>query len=154
MEKNDVLLGVGSLILVLVLVSLLPEGEEPETEKLQEILQPAILNETVIFHGTLPCADCPGIETTLTLSNVPGKTEGTYVLKEQYLNQRTTETTGKWVASVGNKKNPKATILVLTPKDGSSLRNFLKVNAQELIMLDRNRNGIPSKQNLTLVKQP
>lgn len=154
MEKNDVLLGVGSLILVLVLVSLLPQGEEQETEKIQEVQQPAVLNETATFRGTLPCADCPGIETTLTLSNVPGMTEGTYVLKEQYLNQGNTETTGKWVASVGNKKNPKATILVLTPKDSTSLRNFLKVNVQELIMLDGNRNGIPSKQNLTLVKQP
>ncbi|SKB35723.1 Uncharacterized lipoprotein NlpE involved in copper resistance [Parapedobacter luteus] len=32
------------------------------------------------YHGTLPCADCPGIDYTLTL-----KTDNSYLLKTQYL---------------------------------------------------------------------
>lgn len=38
------------------------------------------LGSPVTFAGTLPCADCAGIETTLTL-----RADGVYVLRERYL---------------------------------------------------------------------
>ena len=36
--------------------------------------------ETVTFEGTLPCASCPGIETTMQL-----KTDGTFFSRRSYL---------------------------------------------------------------------
>lgn len=47
------------------------------------------------FRGTLPCADCPGIDTVLSL-----KADGTYALTEDYQgdDMRDSELDGTWTA--------------------------------------------------------
>jgi hypothetical protein len=46
------------------------------------------------FEGTLPCADCPGLHTLITLNS-----DGTFHMEETYLerSEEPTITDGKWV---------------------------------------------------------
>lgn len=52
------------------------------------------------FKGTLPCADCPGIDTTLEL-----KPDGSFLLKEAFLGQAgaPTKVDGTWTVEAGDK---------------------------------------------------
>jgi len=62
------------------------------------------------FVGDLPCADCPGIRTDLTLKRkAPGWAEGTYVLSETYLERGGPRvTTGDWTTLRGDDRALKA----------------------------------------------
>lgn len=53
-----------------------------------------------IFRGTLPCADCPGIETRLQL-----EADGSYTLEETYLERGGPyASTGTWTAEENGKR--------------------------------------------------
>lgn len=153
MRKKDILVGIGSLLSVFICLSIIQKYQNRETFPQEKEVNPIVMEETVTYSGTLPCADCAGIETILRLSNTPGVNEGTFVLQENYLGKGTTETSGTWTTTIGNKKDPKATILVLTLEKELGLRNFLKTKDHQLILLDRERNGIPSKQTPLLTQQ-
>ncbi|WP_242106911.1 copper resistance protein NlpE [Luteimonas aquatica] len=53
-----------------------------------------------VFAGTLPCADCPGIDTRLEL-----KADGTYALRETYLERKAEplKSDGTWTLEAANK---------------------------------------------------
>lgn len=52
------------------------------------------------FSGTLPCADCPGIDTTVTL-----KPDGTYTLREVYQGKADSfDGDGTWTAEENGKR--------------------------------------------------
>lgn len=108
-----------------------------------------------IFQGKLPCADCPGINTVLTLTQ-----EGKYIdighftLKETYLERsvKPLETRGEWTVIKGTAQNDDAVVYELSPEGSKQPRYFLKVDGTEVKMLNRNGNEIDSRENFTLHK--
>jgi copper homeostasis protein (lipoprotein) len=107
------------------------------------------------YRGVFPCADCPGIDTTLSLlANSPNDLAHTrYVLKSSYQERNNTFTeTGTWTIVHGTPDNPDATVYQLKPKDGGRPTNFLRVSDNEILQLDSERRRIDSKLNFSLKK--
>jgi copper homeostasis protein (lipoprotein) len=107
------------------------------------------------YRGVLPCADCPGIDTTLSLlANSPNDLDHTrYVLKSSYQERSNTYTgTGTWTIVHGTPDNPAATVYQLKPKNGGQPTNFLRVSDNEILQLDSERRRIDSKLNFSLKK--
>ena len=104
------------------------------------------------YRGVLPCADCPGLDTTLSLlANSPSHTR--YVLKSSYLERNNTFTeTGTWTIVHGTPDNPDATVYQLKPKNGGQPTNFLRVSDNEVLQLDSERRRMDSKLNFSLKK--
>lgn len=106
------------------------------------------------FVGNMPCADCPGITVTLTLyANSPNDlTNTTY--SEQLLyqgrNVKPFVTNGKWAALKGMPGNPQATLYVLNPDVPGQEQYFLRLSADALRQLDRNKQEVNSPYNITL----
>ncbi|MCL1668904.1 copper resistance protein NlpE [Elizabethkingia ursingii] len=94
------------------------------------------------YEGTLPCADCPGIKTTITL-----KDDNTYTMTEEYVDKKTkAEDKGKfeWDKSGGK--------ISLVSKDGK--RQYM-VGENQLIHLDMDGKEItgPNKDLYILKKK-
>jgi hypothetical protein len=105
------------------------------------------------YRGVLPCADCPGIDTTLSLlANSPNDLDHTrYVLKSSYQERNNTFTeTGTWTIVHGTPDHPGATVYQLKPKDGGQPTNFLRISDNEILQLDSERRRIDSKLNFSL----
>ena len=81
------------------------------------------------YEGTLPAADCPGIQTTLTLNP-----DGTYGLHMKYID-RDAEFDEKGVFSV------KENLLTLTQLDDGS-EEYYKVEENRLRMLDAEKQPV------------
>lgn len=113
-----------------------------------------------VFTGMLPCADCEGIETTVTLKENKEKDERTYTLKEVYLGQgrdKAFETTGKWTIIKGTPSDPNAIVYQLAvdnddPED-SDVVNYLVVDNNTIKLIDDEMNEFDSKLNYTLNKK-
>ena len=108
------------------------------------------------FEGTLPCADCSGIRTTLTLygSGTAESNDGTFILRETYLGRlesgRTFVLQGRWTMVRGNAADRNATIYQLTPDPPAQPRFFLRVDDDELRLLDRQQRPIVSTAPVSL----
>nr|WP_217277083.1 envelope stress response activation lipoprotein NlpE [Photorhabdus heterorhabditis] len=91
------------------------------------------------FQGTLPCADCSGIDTTLLLDG-----DGSYILEQTYLDTRDGDSSffesGQWVKD-GEK-------IRLTKSDDQKYYYLLK--GGNLVMLDIEGNPIESQFNYEL----
>jgi copper homeostasis protein (lipoprotein) len=104
------------------------------------------------YRGVLPCADCPGIDTTLSLL-ADSPTHTRYVLKSSYQERNNTFTeTGTWTIVYGTPENPDATVYQLKPKNGGQPTNFLRVSDNEVLQLDSERRRMDSKLNFSLKK--
>ena len=93
------------------------------------------------FAGTVPCADCPGIETHLAID-----ADGTFELDETYQDRNSSsQTTGTWTIDADGKR------LLLDPdaKDAAD-RHFEIVSKDEIRMLDVDGNPIASELNYSL----
>jgi uncharacterized lipoprotein NlpE involved in copper resistance len=108
------------------------------------------------YIGTLPCADCQGIRTELSLY-IKGPNqfaEATYKLKEIYLGtrdgDRAVESVGYWTVLRGNRADSNATIYQLNYDQPRDVSNFLRVSDEELRLLDRQQHEIESRANLSL----
>lgn len=106
------------------------------------------------YFGTLPCADCPGINEEITFvqskNNPPS---GTYTISDVYQernNNQPITAIGTWVET--------GEILELTEENKSSTTPqksyYLKLNETQIVQLDSDKNKIntPSNMTLTLVK--
>jgi copper homeostasis protein (lipoprotein) len=93
------------------------------------------------FRGVLPCADCSGIATVLTL-----RADGFYFLQQTYQGK------GKpaWEAGQWNYKSDGKTLQLRGQYDD----RFFAAEAKTLTALDREGNPIQSKANLTLKRMP
>jgi uncharacterized lipoprotein NlpE involved in copper resistance len=117
-------------------------------------------NTVIIYEGTLPCADCEGINTTLTLFQNTLKKQYTFILQEKYLgqgNDKTFETTGKWSALKGTQQDPNAIVYQLSvqnddPED-SDVINYLVVDKNTVKLIDDEMNEFESKLNYTLSRK-
>lgn len=97
-------------------------------------------NSTSTYFGTLPCADCSGIQTELVFSSDPQKTKnGSYLESRNYLGRSNTplKQSGTW--SVQNAATgTKGSVIVLTPKATSSSEElYLQTTAGALILLGK-----------------
>lgn len=93
------------------------------------------------FAGTVPCADCPGIETHLAID-----ADGTFRLDETYQDRDSRrQTTGTWTIDAGGKR------LLLDPdtKDAAD-RRFEIVSRNEVRLLDTEGRPIASGLNYSL----
>lgn len=111
---------------------------------------------TVTYSGTLPCADCEGIVTELTLSANSESKEQYFKLKETYQGKNQSfPSEGNFAILQGTPADPAATVIQLNPdKDKNLQRYFQKVSAQELKQLDNEMRTIDSKSNYSLKKLP
>lgn len=96
------------------------------------------------YEGTLPCADCEGIQTTLTLD-----ADKSFKLEEAYLGEDDSPfvTEGAWAVDNAGK-------ITLEPSDDSDESRYYEVVSEnELRMLDRTGNKIESELNYSLIKK-
>lgn len=103
------------------------------------------------YTGTVPCADCEGIKTILTLVNE------TYSLEETYLGKsdQAIQSKGPMLIERGYEKDNDATLYILNPDSDTEKRYFVRLTAQpgKLIMLDKDQKIINSKLNYTLSEE-
>lgn len=81
-----------------------------------------------IYKGTLPAADCPGIETTLTL-----KKDNSFILQSVYIDRNSNFNEKGSYSIDGN-------IITLKPEDGST--QYYKVGENQLQMLNADKEEI------------
>lgn len=107
------------------------------------------------FTGVLPCADCPGIRTELTLTRkAPGWAEGTYSLSETYLERGGPRvTTGEWTTLRGDADDEDATVYELEPDRPEHARHFLRLGDDAALKaLDRDLKPWPAGPPDALVR--
>jgi hypothetical protein len=104
------------------------------------------------YHGVLPCADCPGIDTTVELFAAAAQaTHGRYLIKHVYQERKSSYTeTGTWTLEKGTPDDASASVYVLKPKTGSGSTNFLSVGDDEIKQLDNNRRPFTGTINFSL----
>ncbi|WP_456268088.1 copper resistance protein NlpE N-terminal domain-containing protein [Kushneria sp. AK178] len=116
---------------------------------------PQVMSVAQSFQGVLPCADCEGIDTRLTLVS-SGMTGfgATYTLQQRYLgddSDREVHTrTGNWVVARGNQVDPQATIYRLDPESDDSCMSFQAIGDHRLRQLDCNGQPINTTHNVEL----
>lgn len=111
-----------------------------------------------VFEGVLPCADCAGIKTELTLyQDVANADNNSYILKETYLGVNTGDTTftskGKWDILKGIKTDKEADVFFLNYDRPDESKYYLKEDEATIVMLDKEQNRIQSSLNYTLKKK-
>ena len=112
---------------------------------------------TSVYEGVLPCADCEGIATSLTLSQYePNRSEGTFQLGETYMGEGGSSfaSEGVWTTWRGNAVDENATVVVLNPDSpDDEQRYYERMGGNELRLLDRNLNPIESDLNYVLTRK-
>lgn len=89
-----------------------------------------------VWQGVLPCSDCRGIETRLSLSSDGGRRD--YVLSESYLGPRRADfdQSGAWRETVpSSSPNGVRTLIVLDPGEARE-RRFALIEDGSLELLD------------------
>jgi copper homeostasis protein (lipoprotein) len=105
------------------------------------------------YRGVLPCADCPGIDTTVRLFADPSGAEdhGRYLIRSSYQERNTSNTEmGTWTLEKGTPSDASASVYVLKPKSGNGTTNFLVVGDNEIKQLDADRKPFTGTVNFTL----
>jgi copper homeostasis protein (lipoprotein) len=128
----------------------------PPVTSADDPVAPAVSVKKVVavYEGVLPCADCQGIRTELTLF----EDDSTYKLVETYLGtpdgDRTVESEGTWALRRPTFKDPEASIYQLHPagKPGE-VRNFLIVDERQIRQLDAAGREIGSRLEYTLTRK-
>ncbi len=104
------------------------------------------------YRGVLPCADCPGIDTTVKLFAATAQnTQGLYIIHRAYQDRKSSyNETGAWTLEKGTPSDASASVYVLTPKTGSGVTNFLRVGNSEIKQLDNDRKPFAGTVNFSL----
>jgi copper homeostasis protein (lipoprotein) len=112
-----------------------------------------------VYKGTLPCADCDGLETVLRLY-AKGKFDTTYayfVRTQTYRGAPHGDVVltdrGDWAVLRGDATDENATVYQLNPDDEQHSESLLvQDNGNALVQLDREQKPIDTQVNLTLKK--
>jgi len=110
-----------------------------------------------VYKGTLPCADCEGLDTVLRLYT-KSKFDFTYAYYVRIQTYRgaphgdvTYSDRGEWTLLRGDATDDNATVYQLNPDDEKTSEALLvQDNGNSLVQLDRELKPIDSKMNLTL----
>ena len=110
-----------------------------------------------VYKGTLPCADCEGLDTVLRLYTKSkfDFTYAYYVRTQTYRGARHGDVTysdrGEWALLRGDATDENATVYQLNPDNEKNSESLLvQDNGNALVQLDRDQKPIDSKMNLTL----
>lgn len=118
------------------------------------IPSPAGFTSEGTFTGTLPCADCSGIQTELTLFTHSDNGHQRYILQQTYLSTRTGDETF-WNSGVWESFTDAAGNQILRLDRGSEERMSFQVTGSRVIrMLDLQEQKIESQLNYSLYKLP
>lgn len=112
-----------------------------------------------VYKGTLPCADCEGLDTVLRLY-AKAKFDTTYAFYVRTQTYRgaphgdvVMTDRGDWAVLRGDATDENATVYQLNPDDEKNSDSLLlQDNGNALVQLDRDQKPIDSKMNLTLRK--
>lgn len=102
----------------------------------------------IVYEGILPCADCSGLKTELTLY-----ANGTYFLKETYLATRYGDQPHTSFGKYRRIKSRGREIVQLNYDKTEGVYNFLVVDHDHLRVLDKQFNEIDTPMNMTLTKR-
>ena len=104
------------------------------------------------YQGVLPCADCPGIDTTVKFFGADAHaTSGLYFIHHAYQERKSSyNETGSWTLEKGTPDDASASVYVLKPKTGSGVTNFLQVSNNEIKQLDNDRKPFGGTTNFSL----
>lgn len=108
------------------------------------------------FAGDLPCADCPGMATTLTLVRKDsGWAEGRYLMVQDYRERAVPPlvTTGEWTTLRGAADDPDATVYQLDPDNPEGSQNFRKEGAGRVRALTQALRPFPEGLPQTLYRK-
>ncbi|HVI46287.1 MAG TPA: copper resistance protein NlpE N-terminal domain-containing protein [Chitinophaga sp.] len=111
----------------------------------------------VTYSGTLPCADCGGILTELTIHEMPGSNEAEFKLKETYQGTKSGRDEvfrSDGIYRIVQGSGPQPCILLNPDKDKNLQRSFQQTGLHELKMLDNSQQPIESALNYTLKSNP
>lgn len=141
-SKKIILAFSALIILLIIIVKVCPSSsKQPQVE---------IIGFSGTYTGNLPCADCPGIKETLTLTATSSaQNSGSYIMEDIYIDRSPdpAKTTGTWEIINSN-------ILRLTPNIASSGPQYFQVSLNgDLQMLDSSMQKIDSPFNSILSKQ-
>ena len=108
------------------------------------------------FAGSLPCADCSGIEEQLTLFQDDATAQsGSYVMTDTYLGKSVAPHVekGTWQAIRGSAKDPDAPVFRLAPAGDGQPHYYLVAGLDSLKPLDAHRREITAPVDMTLRRQ-
>jgi uncharacterized lipoprotein NlpE involved in copper resistance len=149
--------GMGPILLVIVALGGCQSRLAPPVTSTVDHVAPAVSGKKVraAYQGVLPCADCQGIRTELTLF----EEDFTYRLVETYLGtpegDRIFESEGVWSTVQGTAEKPDARIYQLKPAKAGESRSFLVIDDQQIRQLDREgREIVESQLDYTLTRKP
>lgn len=155
MDKKLILGLVATLILVVVLGLYIFQQNSKVTSENQQnqasTSQPSgstALTQTVTYEGVLPCADCSGIDTKITLNP-----DNTFEMTEIYQGKNDDNpfvTKGTWTLETGTPANPNAQVYALTTETGETY--FYLLDGDKLTSLDADKNLIDAPFNMSLTK--
>lgn len=114
-----------------------------------------------VYRGTMPCADCNGLETVLRLY-AKGKFDTTYAFYVRTQTYRgaphgdvTSSDRGEWTVLRGDATDPDATVYQLNPDDEQHSEALLvQDKGAALDQLDRDLKPIETTMNMTLKRVP
>lgn len=120
-----------------------------------EVILEADAAEWLIYEGTVPCADCQGIQMRLKLENKSGADDKAYELTETYLGtkdgNRSYQSRGVYQITFGHENDPAAILITLVDKN-NDLRVLIQEESENLTLLDQEGKIINSKLPYTLQK--
>jgi len=106
----------------------------------------------LVFEGSLPCADCAGIETILRIDRLNNKYELSSIYKGKSP-ERKLKVKGNLNTERGLENDPDGTIYVLNwdkPQNEQTYYGYFSKNPEKIYMLDRNKKVIKSKLDYSL----
>lgn len=132
-------------------------SEEEKTKAAAAVPDPAA-RVLGAYAGELPCADCAGIRTELTLDEVTDLSKpAAYRLRETYLGakdgEKTVESAGTYTITLGAATSKTAVVYQLNPDKSGESRLFLRVDDNRLRLLDKDRKELPGDRHLLTKNQ-
>ncbi|NML36292.1 copper resistance protein NlpE [Chitinophaga sp. G-6-1-13] len=108
----------------------------------------------ITYTGTLPCADCSGIQTTLSLEENGPDGEQSFKLKETYQGvagkDQTFNSEGTYKVLHGDAEDKDAEIIQLNPDKDQNLQRYFRRAGDVLRQLDKDRQAVPSAMTYSL----
>ncbi len=111
--------------------------------------------QKIIYSGMLPCADCSGIRTTLTLYRDQYDNPSRFELREEYLSGSKVELSaserGSWESEKRLQGNMEYDVYTINPDDPDADRQYIKDAVNAIEQLDQSGNRIESNMNYRLL---
>lgn len=128
--------------------------DQPNVEP-DEVILEADASEWLVYEGTIPCADCKGINMRLKLENRSGADDKAYELTETYIGtkegDRNYQSRGVYQITYGHGNDPSAILITLVDKNNAQ-RVFMQDESENLKLLDKDGKKIRNENNYTLSK--